>query len=325
MNIKPFHFLHPDYSKIDDRDAFFEKIRNHYPELSKNGFFKPEKNKSIIAYRIKSKTRTYNGLLATVDIHNYLKGIIRKHENTLILHEANISKLMLERDALIKPILIAYNEQNKIKELINQCVSESKPKFKLQFAKDHQVHEFFEITDKKLINLFQKEFKSKVKKAYIADGHHRMAAVCKFILQNPEQQLKNLNYILCALFDFNELSILPYNRIIRAFDAIEPEPFFKLLSKYSIITSIKKPRASKTKHELIILTSNNYYALEWKKEVLQYFKQKNGIAFDMDIFNEIILRDILGIQSIRTSDRINYIDGVKTITAITKLTITATR
>lgn len=321
MNIRPFHYLHPDFDKIKEPDLFFDQIRNNYPDLYKNGFYQLEKNKSLLAYRIKTKTRTYHGILAAVDIHNYLKGLIKKHEHTLTLHEANISNLMVERNALIKPILIAYNEQKKIKELIGKCFAEEKPKFKLSFSKDQQIHEFFEIKDKKLIVQIQKEFKSKVKKAYIADGHHRMAAVCKFILQNPELSLNSLNFIMCALFDFTELSIMPYNRIIRAFDIIEEEQFFGLLQKYSTITKIKKARASKSKHELILITSGSYYSLAWKKEVLQYFKQKNGIAFDMDIFNEIILRDIIGIQSIRTSDRINYIDGIKTIPAIEKMVI----
>ncbi len=319
MNIKPFHYIHPDFSKIKDQDAFFDQMSNAYPELYHNGMFLAEKNGALIGYRIKTKNRIYKGILASVDIHNYLRGLIRKHENTLTLHEANISKLMIERNALIKPILIAYNQQKKIKDLLEKCFTSSEPKFKIQITKDNQTHEFYEITDKKTITQFQKEFKSKVKKAYIADGHHRMASVCKMILQNPELSLKKLNYIYCALFDFSELSILPYNRIIRTFDSIEPTLFFKLLSKYSNITQLKKPRTSHYKHELIVLTAEAAYALEWKKEVMQYFKQKNGIAFDMDIFNEIILRDIIGIQSIRTSDRIGHLGGIKKISVIDKM------
>jgi hypothetical protein len=46
--------------------------------------------------------------------------------------------------------------------------------------------------------------------------------------------------------------------------------------------------------------------------------QKNGIAFDIDIFNEIILRDIVGIQSIRSSDRITYLEGIKSYKPIIK-------
>lgn len=318
MNIKPFHFLYPDFNKIGDHDAFFDQVRSIYPDLKKEGMYKDDQQKSMFIYRIKTKVKTYHGIIAAVDIHDYLKGTIKKHENTLTLQEENISNLMKERSAIIKPVLIAYNEQKKIKDLIAKGFLGVKPKFKLEFKKDQQIHEFFEVTDKRLVLQFQKEFKSKVKNAYIADGHHRMAAVCKFILQKPELSHKSLNYIMCALFDFNELSIFPYNRIIKVLDVIPKEQLLELLKKYATITILKKIRPSKNKNELIIITVDSCYTLIWRKEVLQYFRQKNGIAFDIDIFNEIILRDIIGIQSIRASDRITYMDGVKNFRAIEK-------
>lgn len=318
MNIKPFHFLHPDFEKIKDHDSFFDQVRNVFPDLKKEGIYQDDLHKSIFVYRIKAKNRTYQGIIAAVDIHDYLKGLIKKHENTLTTQEETISNLMKERAAIIKPVLIAYNEQKKIKELIKRSVVGVKPKFKLGFERDQQVHEFFEITDKKFILQFQKEFKSKVKKAYIADGHHRMAAVCKFILQNPELSQTGLNCVMCALFDFSELSIFPYNRIIKAFDVITKDELFNLLNRYATITVLKKIRPSKSKTEMIIITADSCYSLIWRKEVLQYFKQKNGIAFDIDIFNEIILRDILGVQSIRSSDRITYLEGIKSFKPIIK-------
>lgn len=318
MNIRPFHFLHPDFNKISDPTTFFDQVRNIFPELKQQGIYQDELHKAIFLYRIKAKDRSYHGVIAAVDIHDYLKGLIKKHENTLTHQEEAISKLMKERSAIIKPVLIAYNERKKIKELIQKNLLAGKPKFRLEFEKDQQVHEFFEITDKKQVQLYLKEFKSKVKKAYIADGHHRMAAVCKFILQKPELSHSSLSYIMCALFDFKELSIFPYNRIIKAFDVIGKQEMIQLMNKYAAVSTLKKIRTSRAKGEIILITSEDCYSLIWKKEVLQYFKQKNGIAFDIDIFNEIILRDIIGVQSIRSSDRITYLEGIKSYKPIIK-------
>lgn len=319
MNIKPFHYLYPDYKRILKSEEFFNSIKNTFPDLRKEGLFLDGNSKSLFVYRIKSKIKTYHGILAAIDIHDYLKGLIKKHENTLTQQEDNISNLMKDRQAIIKPVLIAYDEQKKVKDLIARSFLGIKPKFKIEFEKEQQIHEFFEITDKAIITAFQKEFKSKVKKAYIADGHHRMAAVCKFILQNPELSKKSLNYIMCALFDFNELSILPYNRLIRVSDVIPIDDFIKVLGKYASITKMRTPIASAKKNELTMITVNQSYSLSWHKDVLQYFKQKNGIAFDIDIFNEIVLRDLLGVQSIRSSDRVNYIEGIKPLKTISKM------
>ncbi|MBK9107052.1 MAG: DUF1015 domain-containing protein [Saprospiraceae bacterium] len=318
MNIKPFHYLHPDYSKIADVENFVDQCRGLYPDFQKEGMYQVGAEKSIFVYRIKTKTSLYHGIIAAVDIHDYLKGLIKKHENTLTQQEDNISKLMIERQAIIKPVLIAYNENKKIKDLIAKCFLGVKPKFKIKFEKDDQIHEFFEVDDKSKISLFQKEFKTKVKKAYIADGHHRMASIGKFLLQNPELGKQSLSHIMCALFDFTELNIFPYNRIIKALDLYNIHELSKFLSKYAIITPLKKPRKSKQKHEIVFVSLEKSFAFQWNKDVIQYFKQKNGIAFDIDIFNELLLHDLLNIENVRSSDRIAYSEGVKSVKLIIK-------
>ncbi|MBK8152155.1 MAG: DUF1015 family protein [Saprospiraceae bacterium] len=52
--------------------------------------FYEEKNPGIFIYRIKTKLRTHYGILAGVDINEYLKGNIKKHENTLTAQEKKI-------------------------------------------------------------------------------------------------------------------------------------------------------------------------------------------------------------------------------------------
>ncbi len=318
MNIKPFHFLHPDYSKIKDSEAFIDQVRWLYPDMKKEDMFVDLRHEALFVYRIKSKDKLYHGIIAAVDIHDYLKGLIKKHENTLTQQEDNIGNLMIERQAIIKPVLIVYNERKKIKELIAKSFLGVRPKFKLRFEKDEQIHEFFEVQDKTFIAQFQREFKTKVKKAYIADGHHRMASISKLLLHNPELGKDSLNHIMCALFDFSELSIYPYNRLIRIADLHSTADVIHFLSKYAAITPLKKPRKSQRKFEVILISSDQTFSIKWNKEVIQYFKQKNGIAFDMDIFNELLLHDLMNIENIRSSDRIIYYEGVKSVRSMVK-------
>lgn len=318
MNIKPFHYLHPDFTKIHNQEDFFNQVRWLFPDFKKDKMYLDEEGKSIFVYRIKTKTSLYHGIIAAVDIQDYLKGLIRKHENTLTQQEENIGKLMLERQAIIKPILIAYNENKKIKDLIAKSFLGVKPKFKIKFEKEEQIHEFFEIEEKSKIAQFQKEFKSKIKKAYIADGHHRMASVGKLLLQHPELGKHSLSHVLCALFDFTELQIFPYNRLIHVLDKYRLPDITKFLSKYGLVTPLKKPRKCKRKHEIILISQEKCYSILWNKDVVQYFKQKNGIAFDIDIFNELFLHDLLNIENVRSSDRIAYSEGVKPVRNILK-------
>lgn len=316
MNIKPFHYLHPDFSKVDDIESFFEQMKWNFPQLNKEGFYNSNTKKSMFVYRIKSKSNVYHGIIAGLDIQDYLNGKIKKHENTLTDQEDNMVKLFLERQGIIKPVLIAYDEQIKIKELMVQCFLGVKPKFKINFKKDKQIHEFYEVVDKSMIKQFQKEFRSKVKKAYIADGHHRMAAVTKYLLHHPELKKKVISHIMCAFFDFNELSVNPYNRIIHALDLVSKEALLFFLQKYALISPIKKLRKSNSKFELILKTGSEIFAIHWTAEVIQYYKQKNGIALDLDIFNDLVLHELLKIEDIRSSKRIFYIEGIKSLKAV---------
>ncbi|MBP8725102.1 MAG: DUF1015 domain-containing protein [Saprospiraceae bacterium] len=318
MNISPFHYLYPDFSRISDEAAFFDQVRWLFPDQRAQGIYLDSDNSSLFVYRIKTATRIFHGIIAAIDIHDYLKGLIKKHENTLTRQEENISQLMIERQAIIKPVLIAYNENKKIKELIAKSFLGVKPKFKLKFEKDGQIHEFFELSEKSRIAQFQKEFKSKVKRGYIADGHHRMASVGKLLLSHPELEKKGLKHVLCALFDFTELQIYSYNRIIRVLDLFSLPELVKFMSKYAEILPLKKPRKSKRKHEVVLVTPDKSYAIHWNKDVILYFRQKYGIAFDIDIFNELLLHDLLNIEDVRSSDRIAYAEGIKSVRTILK-------
>ena len=149
-------------------------------------------------------------------------------------------------------------------------------------------------------------------------SNHRMASISKLLLHNPELGKDSLNHIMCALFDFSELSIYPYNRLIRIADLHSTADVIHFLSKYAAITPLKKPRKSQRKFEVILISSDQTFSIKWNKEVIQYFKQKNGIAFDMDIFNELLLHDLMNIENIRSSDRIIYYEGVKSVRSMVK-------
>ncbi len=321
MNVKPIAYLHPEYKKIPDLGVFFETIKNTYPQVKKNGIYVKDEDKSIYIYKIKSKSNTYLGLLAGVDINDYLKGLIKKHEHTLIAQENNMSNLIRERDAMIKPVLLAYPQRKKIKELMLKVVNTRKADYTIYFEKDRQYHEFYKMTDSKWIKSLQKEFNKKVACSYIADGHHRMAAISDIIRQQPDIQKKSLQHIFCALFDFNELDILPYNRIINILDKYNLDDILYRFSRIARVGELKKYRNPEKKHEVVMMVGDSQFSIKWKKEIVDYFKLKNKIAFDVDIFNKVILHDMFEITDIRSDTRIQYIEGNKNVNQLKKMVV----
>jgi uncharacterized protein (DUF1015 family) len=320
MNIKPFNFSYPDYSGIFDLEDFFGQIKNNYPELKKQGIFWEGKKKSIFIYRIKTKSRDYHGLIAAVSINDYLNGLIKKHENTLVAQEENISKLMNERDGIIKPVLLAYPQKKSIKDLIIRSFLGKKPKFTVHFPKEQQIHELYKISNEKAIKDFQNEFSTQVPSAYIADGHHRIASITKMLQENPEYKESKLNSMMCALFDFNELTICAYHRFIEMGDDFNFETYSSKIKKIAEFKKLKTLRFPKQKGELVFHYGNSNYALKWKNTIAHPTKNKTKVIFDIDIFNTQVLTGIFGINDIRIDTRIQNLDGAKSLKQIIKLT-----
>ncbi len=311
MHIKPISYSYPKLNLIKDKTAFFESLKVVYSDLKDSEYFKEARKPALFVYRIQTKTRIYHGILAGVDIEDYLDGKILKHENTLIEQEKKILTLTHQRKAIIKPVLLAYKLNSKINALIAKAFLGKQPKLKLKFEKDQQIHELFAVESTKDIKAFQKEFKSKIEKSYIADGHHRMSAIKLLLEENPELRQKGLNHILCALFSFNELDILAYNRVVRILDLIDIDIIIKQLAHVAQIKKITSSRLPSRKGEVIMYSSQGNYSIQFRKDLISAKKEDYPVRFDIDLFNEHIAIKIFDIQDIRSTDRIEYIEAVK--------------
>ncbi|MBK6822697.1 MAG: DUF1015 domain-containing protein [Saprospiraceae bacterium] len=318
MQIKPISYSFPDLVRVENSADFFETIKDNFPQKMSEGIFLEGKKSTIFLYRILAKKRQYHGVLAGVDIEEYLKGNIKKHENTLLKQEENIVKLTLERNAIIKPVLLTYKSTPKLRELIMEGFHNRSPKFVLEFSKEKQIHELYAITKESEIKAFQKLFDKFVNKSYIADGHHRMAAVSYILEQSPELKNHGLNYILCALFDLKELSIMSYNRMF-SLSNIDELPFLlKHLKGWSDVKKLRSVRLPMKKHEFIMYTSKGHYSIIWNKKIVAQNKKSNQIVYDIDLFNDYVLTKVFKVLEVRSDPRIQYVEGIKGVKPILK-------
>ena len=77
---------------------------------------------------------------------------------------------------------------------------------------------------------------AQVPATYIADGHHRAASAVKVALkrraEHPDAPKDApFNYFLSVLFSEDELTILPYNRVVRDLNGHSEEELLKEASK----------------------------------------------------------------------------------------------
>ena len=320
MKIHPFKAQFPRMEYITSADSFFGTVKERYPDYIKSGFFESSTEEALYVYQIADGERIYTGLVGCLEINEYFENHIKKHEHTLPAKEQQQIELLLSRGAAVKPVLLTYENVASIDEYLISKTNKA-PSFSINFEEEQQKHHFWCVKDPAEIKSLEALFKKEVKRMYVADGHHRIAAT-SFLHNNQLQRKGKSNYgcLFCAFLPLSQLKIWEFNRIVTALDKITPTRLMAEFSKLFEIEVLKTGRKPLKKHEMTLFVNQEWYALKWKKEVLGE-KIPNGFRLDADRFNQVVFQDILGIEDTRNSERIENIEGFKEVRKIEKRAI----
>ncbi len=307
MNILPFIAKHPDFELVPSPDLFFSSVNFDYTEFDQSGFYRRVDSPHYYIYQIKKKDRQHLGVLAGLDLEDYKKGKVLKHEHTIESKKQETIQKTLKRGAMIKPILLGYPNRKKINSLLSKYIQSNKPLIDTTIKKNNEIHQIWKISDPKTSKSLAEHF-SIIDHVYIADGHHRSATM--EILSRQKIDLLNTKQIYCALFPFEDLDIHAYNRVIDYEPTLKKTHFIAKLSQYCDITILEKYKIwPKKEREFVLLMNYEYYYLRWKKNLLQ--KEKNKLITDSYLFNKYIMNNILNITDVRHNPNITYIRGTK--------------
>ncbi len=311
MRIKPFQAVYPNLDYVTSSDAFFARVKYEYPEYKKNAFFDKTAQEAIYIYEIETLHRRFTGLVACSDIEDYYDGNIKKHENTIAAKEQQQMELMISRDAVVKPVLLTYKGVEEIDKMIHRYKSKNDFFYETSFLEEQQTHRFWEVRDGGLIDRFQQLFAEKVKKTYIADGHHRcstLALMHKRLMKKHGES--RFNVILSAFFPKDQLEVHDFNRIVQGLNDNSLTTFMVKISQLFDIEILNMPRKPSQKHEIVMFLNREWFKLTWKKEVLDSYK-KTPVLLDASMLDEKVMKWILGIEDVRTDNRVKYVEGVK--------------
>lgn len=315
MTINPFQAIYPRVDYITSADMFFSTVKEDYNEYAESGFFSKSYNESIYVYQIARSGRTYTGVLACTSIQDYQKGKIIKHEHTIAPKEQQQLHLLLKRKAMVKPVLLTYPKVKKIDEFLQAVKEERIPFLTIKFEEEEEQHTFWEITDGDSIKRLQELFDTEVRQAYIADGHHRTSATAVVSERIPDpNKAAAYQVFLTAYFPTNELEIYDFNRVIESLGDFSPTQFLALLSQHFYISPLDKPRKPSKKHEIVLFLNHEWYLLEWKNRILKKH-QEGAESLDVFLLNQYILQGILGIENVRSDQRVKYVEGKRGLEA----------
>jgi len=164
------------------------------------------------------------------------------------------------------------------------------------------------------MQLITDEF-AKMPSLYIADGHHRSAAAA---LVGAEKQKQNpnhkgdeeYNFFMAVCFQASQLTILDYNRVVKDLNGMSSEEFLAALQVNFIVedkgTEIYKPQQL---HEFSLYLDGHWFSLKAKDGT--YDNNDPIGVLDVDISSRLILDEILNIGDLRSSQRIDFVGGLR--------------
>lgn len=323
---EPLSFLGIDRAEThfpDDVDTYDDRVYAKADELLKkaitDGSFIIEETPCYYIYELTMEGRSQTGIVACSDIDDYIEGIIKKHENTREEKEIDRIRHVDSTNAHTGPIFLAYRSKSEINEIVADVKKEAAL---YDFtSEDGIIHRVWCMNREDIITRL-KELFEEVPCTYIADGHHRCASAVKVGLMRREKHpdytgAEEFNRFLSVLFPDDQLSILPYNRVVKDLNGYTIEDFLKAVETagFRISPMEKEPVSPSEKGTFGMYLSGSWYLLKADTSLLVPDPVE---GLDVSILQNHLLAPILGIGDPRTDKRIDFVGGIRGLAELEK-------
>ena len=307
MHLFPFQAKYPNFDYITSPDSFFSNVKEEFNDYDESGFFRKSAQEGLYVYEIRTGSRKFTGLVACVDVRDYLDGRIRRHEDTLAAKEQRQMQLLMHRNAMVKPVLLFHQPLASLSNMLERCKKKS-PLVETHFERPDETHTLWEISSGEDIKHLQEQFLNSVPEAYIADGHHRssMTALLYERRQGKPDQSK-FGRLLCTFFPESDLEIQDYNRIVDGLGELSIAQFMARLSRVVDIEVLPAPSKPSVKHQMTMIISREWFSLRWKPEILHTWSEE--VVLDASLLDRFVIKDIFGIEDVRNDERLKYLEG----------------
>lgn len=265
----------------------YEEIKENIDRLKKLERIRLEEEPGIYIYEIVHRDYRQTGIWALTSVKDYTAGKIKIHEQTLADSERRICNYRKHTGLEGSPVLLTYPPDRAINRIIAEtCAGQQKS----TVGSKKSQHRIWKIQDtgtlKDLITAF-----ARIEQAYLADGHHRLAATERLARENGTDAFISSLYIAS-----DQLRIIDYHRVFIPELPINKGYLLKRLAEIAVITDSP---ARRQKGVMGMQLDNQHYEIAFN----------NHAALDVVSLQEQILAPLFGILDPRTDPRLKCIGG----------------
>jgi uncharacterized protein (DUF1015 family) len=262
------------------------------------------------------------GITATFAVDDYDNNVILKHEKTRKVKEDDRTNHIITTDAQTGIVFLTYRGVDEINNFVDKTVADTEPLYNFT-APDGIQHKVWIMPDS-YNDLLINEF-AKIDKLYVADGHHRAKSASRAREDkrnaNPDHTGdEEYNYFIAVIFPGEQLHIMPYNRVVFDLNGNSKEEFLnKISDKFEVQKSDKKEPT--TRRSFGMYLDGEWYELKARDSILasNSLSASVGSKLDVSILQNFLLNPVLGIEDQRTSNRIDFIGGIRGTKELEKL------
>ncbi|ADX67134.1 DUF1015 domain-containing protein [Weeksella virosa] len=312
VKTRPHSFLHIIQPTWDGSLDFETRYKNVRENLEKDiqGKIISQDRSSIYIYQLnKPNGLQTHGIMGLVSIQDYRDNKIKKHEEVLQDRVDMFTNYLINTHFHAEPVLLTYKPNQRIDLLIgNELKKQPTLRVKEENGNEHLLWR----VDNRLVLGQIKESISRLESLYIADGHHRMASSEKYTTHQEQHTeviygTETFHYTLAMLVSNDDLIIHDYNRLIINLNGLTTQEFIDALStSYDVVAKGNEMSMPTKKHHIVLYIDGEYYNLYVKDDIVDTEGLKE---LDTYIFEQTILRPILGITDYRNDQRIRYLKG----------------
>ena len=314
----PYSFLHVDRAEMDldpeinlyDAEVY-QKAKENLDRFQAEGTLIQDEKPNYYLYELIRKGKSQTGIVGVSSIDDYMNGVIKKHELTREdkdqdrIHHVDIC------DANTGPIFLACRYPEELLVLMENWKNSHEPVYDFT-SEDEITHRVWIVDEEEKIQKINRLF-GEISSIYIADGHHRAASAVKVgqkrRKEHPDYTGKEeFNFFLSVVFPYDQLTILPYHRIVKDLKGMEPKAFIGSMKfNFELMAMPGFPCKPVEKHCFGLYVDGEWFHLKAYPDI--YAKKDSVGQLDVSILQDKVLGPVLGIEDPRTDERICFMGG----------------
>ncbi len=305
------HISRPEIDLPDDVDPYDDAVYAQgcasLDEFVRRGVLVLDDGPTFSVYRQRMGDHVQTGIVGLASIDDYESGVIAKHELTRPDKELDRVRHIDALGAQDEPVFLLSPRHEDIESVIADVITGA-PDVEI-VTDDGITHTLWIVSDPVVVARLVADF-AEVPGLYVADGHHRTAAAAR-VRELREQRADRSadardDGILAVVFAADEVSVLPYNRLVTDLAGRKVQQLLEDLRHAFDVVASNGPPAT---HVIGMYVPGQWYSMTLRAGMADESDPVDRL--DVSVLQDVVLKPLLGIADPRTDKRLRFVGGIR--------------